>query len=203
MDAVGQIRSDLRTLKQRRGVALAGYAALLAAWMGLTWLQPAPDAADGRDAVWGLALALLLTGTLVGVAITLGLPLVSQRWVSAAAGGVALGTVAALLMTVVPGGPRPEDQLRAGMPCFLFGTGTSGLAMLVLGILSGRLWRRFPNPALVMALGMTGVGLALLHMRCGATDPVHLFVFHLGPLGLIYGAAHRMVRARDRLAREG
>ena len=202
MDPLSDIRSDLRRLKRRRGSALLTYSAALTVFLAALVLGPTRPGVLVRDGTWILAFALMLSAVLMGAAVTVGAPLVGRRWVYGVGALMALGTLAALAVTMVPAAPGPEDHLVAGLPCFLFGTTTSGLAMLGLGAISGRLWRRFPNPRFVLALGMTGVGLAGLHVRCGGVHPVHLVAFHLGPLAVLYVVAHLLVRAREGLARD-
>lgn len=202
MQALEMIRQDLRDLDRRRRTALLAYLALLAALLGVFFVLPEKPNALPRDGGWAFAFGLMVFGVVLAASVTVGYPLVSRPAVHAITGLIGLGAVAALWLTMDPSTGGPAEAVRAGMPCFAFGTVISGVAMLGLGVLSGSLWRRFPNPGVPLALGMTGVGLATLHMRCGGSDPLHLFGFHLTPLFVIYGLAHFAVRKRNALAAE-
>lgn len=200
MHALEQIRRDLRDLEQRRRVALGTYLGLLAVFVAVFFLQPTGPRALVRDAGWLLAFGLLLAGALLGAVVTIGYPLISRLAVYVVSALMASGCAAALLLTVDTS--AASAPVSAGIPCFLHSTAVSAAAMLALGAISGRVWRRFPDPGFPLALGATGVGLATLHMRCGGVDPLHLFGFHLGPLLALYALAHYLVRAREDLSRD-
>lgn len=200
MHAIEHIHEDLSTLKHQRKTAIATYAVLVALFIGVFFLQPAGPNALQRDTGWSVAFALLLIGALLGAMLTIGYPLVSRATATVGSVLIVVGCSAAMFMTIDPQAAGPAAPLKAGMHCFMFGTAVSALAMAVLGVLSGRVWRRFPDPGFSLAMGMTGLGLAALHLRCGGQDALHLLGFHFTPLLVIYGLAHVAVRVRDRMA---
>lgn len=202
MQALEQIHGDLRDLKKQRRTALGVYVVVVLALVLLAFLPPAGPMALPRDTGWGVALTLLLGGTLLGAVVTIGYPWVRRNTAIALSLLTILGCLAALLMTMDVHAARPAHPVQAGMHCFMFGGAVSAASMALLGMVSGRVWRRFPDPGIALAMGMTGVGLAALHLRCGGQDPLHLLGFHLGPLLVIYALAHLAVRTRLRLIRE-
>lgn len=202
MQAIDDIRRDLDELKSRRRTALWTYMVVLTLFVGVFLLRPTGPNALERDGAWMVSFGLLLAGTLLGTMVTIGYPLFSRAAVYGVSLLMAAGCLVAILITVDFGATGPANPVRAGMPCFVHGTAMSIAAMLVLGVVSGRVWRRFPDPGFSMALGMTGVGLAALHMQCGGVDPLHLFAFHLSPLIGVYALAHFAVRTRNDLSRE-
>lgn len=196
MDAVSQIHSDLESLRQRRVLALTTYIALIGVFFGFIFIQPAPMAMP-RDVPWTIAFSLLFLGSILGASVTIGYPLVSRRVMYIVSGVMSVGMIIALFMVMDSNGPSPKDPVAAGMKCFTVGTSVSAVAMVVLGVVSGRVWRRFPDPGFVLSLGMTGIGLGFLHMRCGGTDPFHM-LSHFAPLVVLYTIAHFVMRARTR-----
>ncbi len=202
MRALDAIHADLSSLKRQRRTALATYAGLLAVFVGVYLLQPAGPNALERDLTWTISFVLLLAGALSGAMITIGYPLVKRGTTYAVAALMLAGCVGALLLTIEASAMVPTSQFAAGMPCFMYGTAVSALAMLVLGIISGQVWRRFPAPGFPLAMGMTGIGIAALHAHCGGRDALHLLGFHFTPLLVVYGLAHLLVRTRNKLYRE-
>lgn len=199
MNAIEMIRQDLRELGRRRRRALLVYLGILAALLGFFFLLPAKPGALPRDGAWTVAFSLLVLAVVLAASVTIGYPLVSRPAVYTLTLIIGVAAIVALWLTMDPAASSHDHAVQAGMPCFAFGTAIGAVAMLGLGALSGSLWRRFPNPGVPLALGMTGVGLAALHMRCGGADPVHLFGFHLTPLFVIYLLAHFAVRTKDAL----
>lgn len=163
-------------------------------------LAPQKATALPRNATWILSLALIFAGSTGATAATLGLPLWQKSTMRVVTVASLLGIAAGLLLVV--DWSAPTLSIGMGAPCFAFCTVVSAIAMVTLGILSGRLWRRFPDPGLVMAVGVTGVGITALHFTCGGTDPVHLMVFHLAPLGLVYAIAQVFVRLREKVIQD-
>lgn len=200
MQAVEYIHRDLAELKRRRALGLSTYAGIIAVFFGILWFRRSTEGLP-HDPAWVVAFVALLIAALLGAAITIGYPLVSRTMVHVLALMVGAICIGALLLVMDPTITPASDPVRAGMPCFMYGTGVAALAMIVLGILSARVWRRFPDPGFTLALGMTGVGLAALHLQCDHATPLHLFVFHLAPLAVVYLLAHYIVRRRNRLVR--
>lgn len=202
MRAHDAIHADLSSLKRQRRTALATYAGVLGVFMGVYLLQPAGPNALERDVTWTISFVLLLVGALLGAVITIGYPLVRRTTTYAVSALMLAGCTGALLLTIQASTTATAAPLAAGMRCFMHGTAVSAVAMLALGFISGRVWRRFPAPGFPLAMGMTGIGLAALHARCGGSDPVHLLGFHFTPLLVVYALAHLVVRTRDKLCRE-
>ncbi|HJL42288.1 MAG TPA: hypothetical protein RMG48_13390 [Myxococcales bacterium LLY-WYZ-16_1] len=195
--AVDGIRRDLRNLARARKLSLGAYLLLLAALM--LSLHALPAGVNPESGAWGWALAAFVAGSAVSAGLALGVPLV-HGWAfsGALAGGVTLmvGGLAVASAVQHDGTAAPH----AGPACLASGTLFSGLAMLVLGAVSGRLWRRFPDPGFALALATTFAGVMVLHMRCGDFSPGHLFGFHLTPLAFMYVLARGLTRLRMRLA---
>ncbi|MEQ9502660.1 MAG: hypothetical protein RIT81_37660 [Deltaproteobacteria bacterium] len=196
--AVDVIHRDLSAFGRRRAVALVGYLALAALLLGAFLLAPSKKPTLERDGPWMVALALVFAGSALCTAIALGVPLV-RRMTAYSLGAVGLASVfAGLFLTVDPtaigGAPGPQ--------CFAFGSAVSAVAMVALGVVSGRVWRRFPDPTFFIATGVTGVGIAVLHMRCPNGEPLHLFGFHATPLILLFLVTRFVVRARTRLLQD-
>ena len=197
LNAPEQIRRDLARLRRDRTVMLVGYLALVMVFLGFVFLTPAHEHALDRTVTWYAALLMMFCASAGGAALTMGVPLVS-RWVLAVATGIILVVlVAALLLVMDFTSAGPDDPWGAGAKCFIYCTVVSGAALVVLGFMSGRLWRRFPDPGWVLALGLTAVGLSALHMQCGGSDPTHLLVFHLGPVLMLYGLARGLIWLRE------
>ncbi len=199
-DAYAHIHRDLRRLRRDRAVTLLGYLAIVSVFLAFVFLIPAGDHALERNLSWYVALLLMFAASAAGASLTIGYPLVSRSVLLGASVVLVLMLAAALLLIMdFTSGPAP---LNAGATCFFHCTLISGGAMLALGFLSGRLWRRFPNPGWVLALGLAGVGLSALHMQCGGADPIHLLVFHLGPVVLLYMVARALIRLREFVLRD-
>lgn len=192
--AVEAIRQDLAAHRRRRAGAVLAYAGLIA--VGLVGLATAPGPIDvERDVIWLGALLLLFVGSTAATALAVGIPLLRRAplyLASAASAFAMLGGLGLAAMPNVAGG-------QAGMKCFAFGSVISVVAVVILGVLSGRYWRRFPSPAFLLAVGVTGVGLAVLHLRCPSTEAGHLFGFHLTPVVLLFALTTLIVRARESL----
>ncbi len=197
LSAPDQIRRDLRRLRRDRVIMLAGYIVIISAFLGFTFFSHAGEYALERTPTWYFALVLMFLSSAGGAALTIGIPLVSRRALLTAGAVILAAILGALLLVMDFQAAMPEDPLGAGWHCFVSCTMVAGASMLALGFLSGRLWRRFPDPGWILALGLTGVGLSALHMRCGGTDPVHLIVFHLGPVLLLYGLARGLIALRE------
>ncbi|MEM7679274.1 MAG: hypothetical protein AAF449_25140, partial [Myxococcota bacterium] len=162
---------------------------------------PINEHALDRSTNWYIALLLMFAASVGGAALTIGVPLVSRTTLWSAIGVIGVTLLSALLLVMDFTSSGLDDPWATGTKCFVYCTVISGVAMLALGFLSGRLWRRFPDPGWVLALGLTGVGLSALHMQCGGSDPVHLLVFHLGPVFLLYAMARGLIRLREYVLR--
>jgi len=196
-----QIKRDLGRLRRDRVVTLIGYVAIIAVFLTFAFLRPTHEHALDRSTNWYIALLLMFAASVGGAAITIGVPLISQTALWSTIGVIMATLVAALLLVMDFTSSGLDDPWAAGAQCFIKCTLISGVAMLALGFLSGRLWRRFPDPGWVLALGLTGVGLSALHMQCGGSDPVHLLVFHLGPVFLLYAMARGLIWLREYVLR--
>lgn len=196
IEAVPQIRADLQQLRQQRWRALVVYLAVFALFSGALLTRPAPDPDAARDLGWAAGLAALFFGAAASTALAMGVPLLHGRRLWAALGAS---------VAVMAGGLAVALDLdgsawgRHGHVCFAFGTAISALFMLILGALSGRLWRRFPDPAALIALGTTGVGMVALHLRCESTHVVHVLGFHVTPLAVLFLGARALTRLRQSL----
>ena len=197
-----QIRRDLERLRRDRTITLFGYVAIMAVFLGFLFLSPVGEHALERSATWYVALLLMFVASAGGAALTIGVPLVSRSVLIGAGSAMLAALIAALLLVMDFTATAPSNAWSLGAKCFVHCTMISGAAMIALGFLSGRLWRRFPDPGWVLALGLTGVGLSALHMQCGGSDPVHLLVFHLGPVLLLYGMARGLIRLREYVLRD-
>lgn len=202
MSATDQIRRDLERLRRDRTVTLFAYLAITGLFLAWAFISPTSEQALERSATWYVALLLMFVASAGGTALTIGVPLVSQNALFAASGLLTALLLGALLLVMDFSSAGPSDPWAAGGPCFWHCTVVSGAGMLGLGFLSGRLWRRFPNPGWLLAVGLTGVGISALHMRCGGSDPFHLLVFHLGPMLLLYALARGLVWLREFVLRE-
>jgi hypothetical protein len=188
--ALPEIQADLRRIRAQRRWALGAYVAALALF--LAQLRPRGSAVDGElDLAWVLGFVGLLTGAVGAAALALGVPLLHGRQLAGALGLslalMGLGLAAALDV-------HPDTWWEHGPMCFAFGTGISAFFMLVLGALSGRLWRRFPDPAAMIAIGTTAVGMLALHLKCPSTHAGHVLLFHLTPLAVLFVAARALSR---------
>ena len=199
--APDQIRRDLERLRRDRTVTLLGYLAIVSVFLGFIFLSPAHEHALDRSTSWYIALLLMFGASVGGAALTIGVPLVSRGTVVAAGLVISGALIAALILVMDMSAAGPEDPWAAGAHCFVYCTSVSGIAMIGLGFLSGRLWRRYPDPGWILALGLTAVGVSALHMQCGGDDPVHLFAFHLGPVLLLYMMARGLIWLREYVLR--
>lgn len=177
-------------------IALFTYIGIISIFFGLMIFRGGGMAM--REPLWVASFGLLLTGSLLGASLTIGVPHISRSLVYVMAGLMVAGCLGALYLVVDLAAPA-----STGMPCFMYGTGVSAVAMVGLGLISGGVWRRFPDPSFVLALGATGVGLAALHIHCPGVDALHLFGFHLGPLVVVYLLAFFALRLRSRILADG
>ena len=201
IDVAAEIRRDLGRLRRDRFVTLVGYLVIIAGFLAFVFLSPEGKHALERSATWYVALVLMFIASAGGAALTVGVPLVSRSVLLTAGGVMFLALLGALLLVVDFTASMPDDPWGAGAKCFLYCTVVAGISMMALGFLSGRLWRRFPDPGWVLAIGLTGVGLSALHMQCGGTDPMHLLVFHLGPVLVMYAVARGLIALREYVLR--
>ena len=195
--AIEHIHRDLDGIRRRRRVALGGYLALLIVFALALALAPAPLTAFTRNARWGISLIALFVASTLGTGLALGVPFVRSRAAFFGLSGLAGATLVGGLLGMVEWAPLGSANLATGAKCFWFGTILSSIAMVALGVASARMWRRFPDPGLPAAIGLTAVGVMALHFRCGGSDMVHLLGFHLAPVLVVYGVARATTRARD------
>ena len=196
LNAVAQIRSDLNQLQQRRRLALISYIATLGLILVALGLLPAKETSLERNGPWFVALAALVVAAVVCGSAAIGIPLMRRKTFFMVGGLGATGLVGGLVAVMLW---SPSAQGTMGMKCFMYGTTFSTIALVILGFISGRLWRKFPDPGLIIAIGVTAVGVCALHFSCGGTDPVHLFGFHLTPLLVAYGLARLATLVRQKL----
>lgn len=197
--ALGAIHAELAAVRRRRVVVFVAYLFLTAAVLAALSTVPA-EAKGGapRDGTWTAALLLLFAGSGAATAVALGVLLVRRAAAYAIGGAAFAALVAGLALAVDPTFGVVVPAAR----CFAFGTGVAAAVMLGLGVVSGRVWRRFPDPSLFLAIGVTGVAVAFLHLRCPSTDALHLFGSHLTPIVVLYFAGRFASRARERILRE-
>lgn len=194
--ATDLIRQDLRDFRRARHLALGVYLMLLAVF--LVAMEQLPGGVKPEGTAWGWAIAAFIVGCALSTGLALGVPLL-HGWAFTGALGLSITlmvgglVVASFVQHDGTAGDHPGGE------CFTAGTVISGLAMLVLGAVSGRLWRRFPDPGFALAVGTTFAGVMALHMRCGSFELSHLMLFHLAPLAVMYGAARLLTQARLRL----
>ncbi|MGF1511174.1 MAG: hypothetical protein ACFB9M_16900 [Myxococcota bacterium] len=188
--AADRIRSDLAQLRKARHCAFGLYVGLLCLF--LVAMEAFAHPVRGSVS-WMVALILFLIGASASAGLALGIPLLHGRALTVSLGSSLGVMVFGLIVAVKAGTPV---MWQGGASCFIYGTGVSALAMVVLGAVSGRLWRRFPDPGFLLALATTGVGLMALHMRCPSQNAVHLFAFHLSPLFVVYGLARLLTATR-------
>lgn len=190
--AADLIHQELDQLRRARKSALGIYVALLALF--LVGMQVFAYPVSGVMDV--TALCIFLLGAALSAGLTMGIPLL--HGIALRIGlALSLGSMAIGLLLVM--NLKQPVYWGHGAHCFAVGTGFSAVAMVVLGAVSGRLWRRFPDPGLLLALSTTFVGVLALHMNCAARDPLHLVVFHVGPMAVLYGGARFLVRSREQL----
>jgi hypothetical protein len=197
MDALAHIQSDLAVLRRRRGIAFAVYLVVFAVLVtGLLLAPPKPEAMP-RGVDWMLALGGVLLSSVLATSATVGLPLWRERTLFLLTALAGLGIGGALAFIIDWNAP-----VTLGTKCFAYGAFVSAVAMIALGALSGRLWRRFPDPGWLLAISVAGVGVVALHFSCAAHDAVHVYAFHLGPMLLAYALARLALRTRETLLRE-
>lgn len=194
LEALPRIRDDLRHVRRQRWRALAVYLLVFGLFVGFLWGRPAPGPGGSRDLSWHVGLVAMLVGAAASTGLAMGVPLVHGR---------RLGWSIGLAVTLMLGGlvaavdfESPQGWTDHGPICFAVGTVISALFMIILGALSGRLWRRFPDPAALIAMGTTGVGIVALHLRCGNANPLHLLAFHVAPLAVLFVGARALTRLR-------
>jgi len=196
-DALGQIRSDLKRTRQKRALALAIYLAVFALLVAGLLIAPPKEETIPRTANWMLTLGGLALSSVLAASAAIGVPLWRERtvFVVTALAGMALGGGLAFVVDW-------NAPVTLGTKCFAYGAFVSAVAMIVLGGLGGRVWRRFPDPGWLLAIEVTGVGVTTLHFDCPASDSLHVFAFHLGPVLLAYALARAALRTRETLLRE-
>lgn len=193
--AVEAIRRDLGALGHRRRIALVAYLALASVLLVAFYLAPSKKPVLERDLMWTLALLSVFLGSALCTSVAIGVPLV-KRFTAYNLGAIGLAAIlAGLVLTVDPA----VVGTSTGPGCFTFGSVIAAVAMVALGVVSGRVWRRFPDPTFFIATGVTGVGIAVLHMRCGSAEASHLFGFHLTPLLGLFLVTRFVVRRVARL----
>ncbi len=197
--AVEAIRRDLDALGRRRRIAFAAYLGLATVLLAAFYLAPSKKPVLERDLMWMVSLLAVFLGSALCTSVAVGVPLV-KRMTAYNLGAIGLaGVLAGLVLTVDPA----AVGMTTGPQCFAFGSAIAAVAMIALGVVSGRVWRRFPDPTFFIATGVTGVGIAVLHMRCASGEASHLFGFHLTPLIALFLITRFVVRARTRLLSEG
>lgn len=181
-------------------LAVVYYVALLVLVLTVLGTLPRKDTALERDGVWFAVLFELFVSAAVCGALVVGFPLLKRKTfflVGALSGLGLFGGVLAMMHW----GPLSIGAgfVGMGMKCFMYGTTFSTIALIALGFISGRLWRKFPDPGLLIAVGVTAVGMSALHFSCGSTDPFHLIGFHLSPMLVAYGVARLAIQLRLKL----
>ncbi len=123
-------------------------------------------------------MALFFTASAVATSLTLGLPLWRRTVTFALTFGASIAVVAGLALILDADAPL-QTSFSAGLPCLGSGTAVATVAFITTALLTGRLWRRMADLSWIAAVGASAIGLALLTARCGGSDPVHVFGFHL------------------------
>jgi hypothetical protein len=195
VDALRQIRTDLAKTKRNRVLALLIYLAVFA--LLITGLSFAPHHGVPRGADWMLTLGGLALSSALAASAAIGVPLWRERTLFVVTGVAGMILGGALAFVVDWSAP-----VTMGTKCLAYGAFVSAVAMIVLGALSGRVWRRYPDPGWLLAIAVTGVGVTMLHFDCPASDSLHVFAFHLGPVLLAYALARAALRTRETLLRE-
>ncbi len=142
--ALGLIRAELSDLKKRRVSALALYLGLVLGFLGLLFFSPGKSPPKNIDVFWLSSLAVLFFSSAIAGAATIGLPLLRRNATYVLTAGAGLGLIGALALVAQWDASRLETG--QGAHCFLYCAAVSSAAMVVLGILSGRLWRRVSQP---------------------------------------------------------
>ncbi|MBK8010750.1 MAG: hypothetical protein IPK13_05330 [Deltaproteobacteria bacterium] len=199
---VEAIHDELTRLRVRRLRALAGYLALMAAVVTLLAISPRKMPGLVRDTAWMAELGLFFLGNAIAASLAVGVPLVS-RGRAYALGVLSAALIVGGLAGVIDWSAPVEWAFGPGMKCFVYGTLLTTVAMTALGVLSARLWRRFPNPSFFVAVATSAIGIIALHVACGAQDVVHIFGFHLTPGFVAFGFASALERARLKLDQAG
>ena len=181
-------------MRRGRAIAFTIYLAVFALLVTGLLLAPAKPEAIPRSVSWMLTLCGLMLSSVLAASAAIGVPLWRERmvFVATAIAGLALGGALALVV-------RWDAPVTMGTKCLAYGAFVSAVAMIVLGALSGRVWRRFPDPGWLLAISVTGVGVTALHITCPAVDALHVYAFHLGPVLLAYGLARAALRTREKL----
>jgi hypothetical protein len=197
MDGADRIRADLTAVRRRRSTALTLYLGVLVLLVvGLLLAPPHPEAMP-RSLSWMLTLAGVLLSAVLATSAALGVPLWRERtlFVLTSLAGLGLGGALAVIVDW-------RAPVTMGARCLAYGAFVSAVAMIALGALAGRVWRRFPDPGWLLAISTATVGVTALHFSCPATDAVHVYFFHLGPVLLAYALARIASRTREALLRE-
>ncbi len=198
LDALPHIRADLRRLRADRIRALGLYLAIFALFF-VALMATDSGLGQRHDLKWALGLVGLFLGAAGSVALAMGVPLLHGRRLALALGGSLAVMLGGLALAV---DMESDPAWKHGPMCFTFGTAISALFMVILGALSGRLWRRTPDPGFMIAVGTTAAGIAYLHSRCDSTHVLHVLFFHVTPLVVLYAAARWLTRVRLQLLRE-
>ncbi len=198
MDAIAHIRADLDGLRRRRRTAVALFLGLMSLAVAGLLLGPQKPQALPRTSVWAVTLAGLFLSSTAAIAAGVGVPLFRARMFRGVTVAAGLGLAGAFAVLADWDAP-----MTMGVKCLAYGTFVSAVAMILLGALSGRLWRRFPDPGWILALGIAGTGAIALHFSCAMVDPVHLYLFHLGPVLLVYALVRSALKTREALLHDG
>ncbi len=181
-------------------LAVVYYISLLVLVLTVLGTLPRKDTALERDGVWFAVLFELFVSAAVCGALVVGFPLLKRKTFFLVGGLSGVGLLGGIL-AIMRWGPLSVGAgfVGMGMKCFMYGTTFSTIALIALGFISGRLWRKFPDPGLLIAVGVTSVGMSALHFRCGSTDLFHLLGFHLSPMLIAYGVARLAIQLRLKL----
>ena len=154
-----------------------------------------PDAMP-RTVSWMLTLGGLLLSAVLATTTALGLPLWRNRTAFVLMVVAGLSMVGAMAFIIDWRAP-----MTVATRCLVHGGFVSVIAMIALGALGGRVWRRFPDPSWMLALSVVGLGMIDLHFSCGGVDALHVYAFHMGPVLLAYVVVRMALKARAALLR--
>ena len=191
--ALDHIHGDLSALRRRRAVAVGAIAILSVAVVIVFAARAGGTEAPAHGAGPTLVMSLFAVAAVAGASLAIGFPL----WTRTLAVVLTLLAASSALAGVALGVDSSAPwKLAWGLPCLGHGSMTTGIALVVAAAVTGRLWRRMQDVSWGVALGMGTMGLAMLSVGCGASDPVHVLGFHAPVLLVSLGLTRALLKAR-------